>query len=69
MDKETTGLLRLTLSGVDPSDVGTYKCRIYNPHGEDFCTANLTYDSKYHIVLLLFLVTNRPFMKLTGAFL
>ncbi|CAB3240106.1 unnamed protein product [Arctia plantaginis] len=45
LDKETTGLLRLTLSGVDPSDVGTYKCRIYNPHGEDSCTANLTYDT------------------------
>ncbi|XP_075991750.1 obscurin isoform X3 [Anticarsia gemmatalis] len=45
MDKETTGLLRLTLSGVDPTDVGTYKCRIYNPHGEDTCTANLTYDT------------------------
>ncbi|KAL4713897.1 hypothetical protein ACJJTC_015551 [Scirpophaga incertulas] len=45
MDKETTGLLRLTISGVDPSDVGTYKCRIFNPHGEDSCTAQLTYDT------------------------
>lgn len=45
MDKETTGLLRLTISGIDPSDVGTYKCRIYNPHGEDSCTASLTYDT------------------------
>ncbi|KAL0901988.1 hypothetical protein ABMA27_007123 [Loxostege sticticalis] len=45
MDKETTGLLRLTLSGVDPSDVGTYKCRIYNPHGEAVCSAQLTYDT------------------------
>ncbi|XP_052748804.1 obscurin isoform X5 [Galleria mellonella] len=45
MDKETTGLLRLTISGIDPSDVGTYRCRIYNPHGEESCTAQLTYDS------------------------
>jgi hypothetical protein len=47
MDKETTGLLRLTLSGVDPSDVGTYRCRVFNPHGEDQCSAQLTYDSQY----------------------
>ncbi|XP_026738493.1 obscurin isoform X2 [Trichoplusia ni] len=45
MDKETTGLLRLTISGVDPTDVGAYRCRIYNPHGEDSCTAQLTYDT------------------------
>ncbi|XP_063617006.1 obscurin isoform X2 [Cydia splendana] len=45
MDKETTGLLRLTISGIDPSDVGTYKCRIFNPHGEDSCTAQLSYDT------------------------
>ncbi|XP_047985118.1 obscurin isoform X4 [Leguminivora glycinivorella] len=45
MDKETTGLLRLTISGIDPSDCGTYKCRIFNPHGEDSCTAQLTYDT------------------------
>ncbi|CAK1544365.1 unnamed protein product [Leptosia nina] len=45
MDKESTGLLRLTISGVDPSDVGSYKCRIFNPHGEDSCTAQLTYDT------------------------
>ncbi|XP_026319349.1 obscurin isoform X2 [Hyposmocoma kahamanoa] len=45
MDKETTGLLRLTISQIDPTDVGTYRCRIYNPHGEDSCTAQLTYDT------------------------
>uniref|UniRef100_A0A2A4JMB9 Hemolin n=1 Tax=Heliothis virescens TaxID=7102 RepID=A0A2A4JMB9_HELVI len=45
MDKESTGLLRLTISGVDPTDVGTYRCRIYNPHGEDSCSAQLTYDT------------------------
>ncbi|XP_037298736.1 obscurin isoform X2 [Manduca sexta] len=45
MDKESTGLLRLTISGVDVSDTGAYRCRIYNPHGEDSCTAQLTYDT------------------------
>ncbi|KAJ8735219.1 hypothetical protein PYW07_006839 [Mythimna separata] len=52
MDKETTGLLRLTISGVDPTDVGTYRCRIYNPHGEDSCSAQLTYDSEYDVEYL-----------------
>lgn len=46
MDKETTGLLRLTISQIDPTDVGTYRCRIYNPHGEESCSAQLTYDSE-----------------------
>ncbi|XP_060806138.1 obscurin isoform X2 [Amyelois transitella] len=45
MDKESTGLLRLTISGVDVPDVGSYRCRIYNPHGEASCTAQLTYDT------------------------
>ncbi|XP_045524045.1 obscurin isoform X6 [Pieris brassicae] len=45
MDKESTGLLRLTISGVDPSDVGSYRCRIFNPHGEESCIAQLTYDT------------------------
>ncbi|XP_041975028.1 obscurin-like isoform X6 [Aricia agestis] len=45
MDKESTGLLRLTISGVDPSDVGTYRCRIYNDHGDAECSAQLTYDT------------------------
>ncbi|XP_063549021.1 obscurin isoform X4 [Cydia strobilella] len=45
MDKETTGLLRLHISDIDPSDVGTYKCRIFNPHGEESCTATLSYDT------------------------
>ncbi|XP_035445081.2 obscurin isoform X2 [Spodoptera frugiperda] len=45
MDKESTGLLRLTIGGVDPTDVGTYRCRVYNPHGEASCSAQLTYDT------------------------
>ncbi|GBP12338.1 Obscurin [Eumeta japonica] len=45
MDKETTGLLRLTIANVDPADVGTYSCRIFNPHGEETCNAELSYDT------------------------
>nr|XP_037866814.1 obscurin isoform X5 [Bombyx mori] len=45
MDKESTGLLRLNLSRVEPCDVGTYRCTLTNPHGEASCTAQLTYDS------------------------
>ncbi|XP_046962544.1 obscurin isoform X5 [Vanessa cardui] len=45
IEQETTGLLRLTISGVVPEDVATYRCRIYNPHGEDSCTAQLIYDT------------------------
>lgn len=41
------GLLRLTVNNVTPSDVGKYTCRIYNPHGEDVCHAELVYDSKF----------------------
>lgn len=39
------GLLRLTIHNVTPADVGKYTCRIYNPHGEDACDAELVYDS------------------------
>ncbi|XP_023945008.2 obscurin isoform X6 [Bicyclus anynana] len=45
IEQETTGLLRLTIGGVSPEDVGTYRCRIYNPHGEESCTAKLVYDT------------------------
>ncbi|XP_039752240.1 obscurin-like isoform X7 [Pararge aegeria] len=45
IEQETTGLLRLTIGGVTPEDVGTYRCRIYNPHGEESCTAQLVYDT------------------------
>lgn len=57
MDHESTGLLRLSISGAEHGDVGTYRCRIYNPHGEDFCIANLTYDSKYSILLSSYIAT------------
>ncbi|XP_045774482.1 obscurin isoform X7 [Maniola jurtina] len=45
IEQETTGLLRLTIGGVTPEDVGTYRCRIFNPHGEESCTAQLVYDT------------------------
>ncbi|CAH0724488.1 unnamed protein product, partial [Brenthis ino] len=45
IEQETTGLLRLTIASVSPEDVGTYRCRIYNPHGEDSCEAKLVYDT------------------------
>lgn len=39
------GLLRLTVHNCTQADVGKYTCRIYNPHGEDVCHAELVYDS------------------------
>lgn len=47
MERETTGLLRLTVAHIDPDvDVAKYKLRIYNDHGEDECTASFIYDSE-----------------------
>lgn len=47
MEKEGTGLLRLTIVKVEPeADKGKYCCRIFNPHGEASCEAQLVYDSK-----------------------
>lgn len=47
MEREGSGLLRLSIEGVVPSDVGKYKLRIFNPHGETSCEADLNYDCKY----------------------
>lgn len=41
------GLLRLTISDVNQGDVGKYTCRVFNPHGEDSCVADLVYDSRF----------------------
>lgn len=46
MDREGSGLLRLSIAGVDELDVGKYSLRIFNPHGEDICHAEMTYDCK-----------------------
>lgn len=39
-----SGLIRLALKNIDETDVGEYTCRIFNPHGDDTCSANLFYD-------------------------
>ncbi|KAG5881050.1 hypothetical protein JTB14_033964 [Gonioctena quinquepunctata] len=44
MDKDTAGLLRLTISGVDEDDLGKYTCKISNEHGSDICHATLKFD-------------------------
>ncbi|PSN48207.1 hypothetical protein C0J52_03611 [Blattella germanica] len=45
MEREGSGLLRLSIENVVPSDVAKYKLRIFNPHGEASCEAGLNYDS------------------------
>ncbi|XP_066256138.1 obscurin isoform X9 [Euwallacea similis] len=44
MDKDTAGLLRLTICGVDQDDLGKYSCKIFNEHGSDICHASLKFD-------------------------
>ncbi|XP_043471830.1 obscurin isoform X6 [Leptopilina heterotoma] len=44
MDQEGS-LLRLTLYHIDESDAGKYSLRIFNPHGEDTCHAEMIYES------------------------
>ncbi|XP_057667146.1 obscurin isoform X12 [Diorhabda carinulata] len=44
MDKDTAGLLRLTISGVDVDDLGKYSCKISNEYGSDICHASLKFD-------------------------
>lgn len=45
IEAEPNGLLRLTVHNTTHADVGKYSCRIYNPHGEDMCHAELLFDS------------------------
>ncbi|XP_011305282.1 muscle M-line assembly protein unc-89 isoform X2 [Fopius arisanus] len=45
MEEEGSGLLRLILINIDEHDVGKYSLRIYNPHGEDICHAEMRYDT------------------------
>ncbi|XP_050295068.1 obscurin-like isoform X13 [Anthonomus grandis grandis] len=44
MDKDTNGLLRLSILGVDQDDLGKYSCKIVNEHGSDICHATLKFD-------------------------
>lgn len=46
IEKESNGLLRLSIKNVNEYDVGRYSCRIYNPYGDDICHADLFYDGK-----------------------
>lgn len=48
IDTEPNGLLRLTITDVTVADVGKYSCRIYNPHGDDICHAELIYESMFN---------------------
>jgi hypothetical protein len=44
LQAEGSGLLRLIIKDTDEADIGTYRCRIFNPHGEASCEAELRYD-------------------------
>jgi len=51
MEADNSGLLRLIIKDTQPEDVGIYRCRIFNPHGEASCEAELRYDCKNNIRL------------------
>jgi serine/threonine protein kinase len=42
--KERTGLIRLSMAYVEETDIGIYKLRVWNKHGEATCEAKLVYD-------------------------
>ncbi|KAI4471482.1 immunoglobulin i-set domain [Holotrichia oblita] len=44
MEKDTAGLLRLTIAGVDQDDLGKYSCKVFNDYGQDICDAQLRFD-------------------------
>lgn len=44
MEKDTAGLLRLTIAGIDQDDLGKYSCKIFNDYGQDICDAQLRFD-------------------------
>lgn len=52
IDDEGNGLLRLTITNIDVGDVGKYRLRIFNPHGEAFCEAELRFECKYRLKIL-----------------
>ena len=45
MEREGSGLLRLTIRLVDEPDVGLYRLRVFNAHGDADCEAELCYDT------------------------
>lgn len=47
MEQEGSGLLRLVIESVDPIDIGKYRLKIFNPHGEASCEADLAFDCEY----------------------
>lgn len=53
MDKDTAGLLRLTISGVDEDDLGKYSCKISNEHGSDICHGHLKFDEGWYFMRLV----------------
>jgi len=42
--QERTGLIRLSMAYVEESDIGVYRLRVWNKHGEATCEARLVYD-------------------------
>merc|ERR1712226_177362 len=42
--QERTGLIRLSMAYVEESDIGLYRLRVWNKHGEASCEARLVYD-------------------------
>merc|ERR1719244_2576194 len=42
--QERTGLIRLSMAYVEESDIGVYRLRVWNKHGEATCEAKLVYD-------------------------
>lgn len=48
-DGSASGLLRLIIRDVDIGDIGDYRLRIWNQHGEAECSAYLKFDSNKYI--------------------
>ena len=44
IQRERSGLIRLSMAYVEESDIGTYGLRVWNQHGEAHCEARLLYD-------------------------
>lgn len=47
IETESNGLMRLCIKNADEADVGRYTCRVFNPHGDEQCEAELLFDSKF----------------------